>query len=161
MWKQINYGKVYTQRMSKQCQAMINFSLKNSTVILPIQNLQSCWESGMLPVAWLPFTNPGNPSLTLYTLRSPETLPGFLLSSLHGLSESFAETENNEGEQNLLLQNMSLWHKDYFRLIISETADTRKTLKTKDKLPFCKRHLICKKISIFKGVTLSIPERKE
>ena len=118
MWKQINYREVYTQKMSKQCQAMINFSLKNSTVILPIQNLQSCWEAGMLPVAQLLFTNPGNPSLTLYTFRSPEMPPGFHLSSLYSLSVSFAEIENSEGEQNLPPQNMSLCHKDYFGLFL-------------------------------------------
>ena len=45
-----------------------------------------------------------------------------------------------EGEHNMLLQNIALWHKYYIRLIVFKKQQTGKTLKTEIKLPFYRRH---------------------
>ena len=49
------------------------------------------------------------------------------------------------GSQNLLPQDVSLWHDDYFGLVIfQETVDMEEALKTKQKLPFVRYIYICK-----------------
>lgn len=52
------------------------------------------------------------------------------------------KNQEREGEQDIPLQNMSLWHKDSFMVdYFEETVDTGGYLKTQWKLPFWKRHL--------------------
>ena len=46
-----------------------------------------------------------------------------------------------KGEQNLPPQNMLLWHKDYFRLIIFKKQQAQEKLSKLRSYPFCRRYL--------------------
>lgn len=97
MWKQINYWKVYTQTISKQCPAMINFTLRNSTktycpfkISSPAEILGCC--------QWL---NCYSQTLATWVWNSivldyQKTLPGYHFSSLYSHSASFGETETKD-----------------------------------------------------------------
>ena len=48
----------------------------------------------------------------------------------------FVSAYSSEGEHNMPPQNMPLWHKDFFELIIFERLQIEDSLKTEYNLPF-------------------------
>ena len=109
MWKQINYWKVYTQTISKQCPAMINFTFRISTkkycpfkISSPAEILGHCqWLScySQTLATWVWNTT---------HLDHQKMLPGHHSSSLYSHSYPFGKTETNENILSTVLFTIEL-----------------------------------------------------